>query len=300
MKRDTNKMSQLKFGQLEKNPELTGGFPRQATNMIKETILDFGDIFPITVCKSNNETMYNIVKGQHLIKIMESLDYKNGNIIVVDEVDVPTQRFLSLKLSLINDNMGPIDQGAIIEQLINENNMTLTEIAQKIGKSKAWVSKTLSKKTRLSSQVQKLVTDNIIAPRTAEELTKLDKNIQDEIVPKIVNGKLNKDKVHKIVALYNDKNTSDELKAKILNDPLSVSLLEFEKKAKNIPIGPKDDFKNSLQKCINMLIRVKDDIEKQENIQTHEETLKTLEFHADQLVRIIKNMGKKLPRNNYH
>lgn len=169
--------------------------------------------------------MYTIVKGHHIVNLAKPLCIKELPSIVLNDTNSLNNKLLTLNMSIINDNIGALAQGALIEELINNCNLSLGELSKRLGKSKSWLSKRMSLKQNLSDNVKPLLHDNSLHPRTAEEIAKLPKETQEKFAYSVIKEQISKDVVTKLVRLYNDKNTSDETKKRIIDDPLSISLM---------------------------------------------------------------------------
>lgn len=287
MKRTNNELTVLKLRQLEKNPSLVNAIPSNRYKRIKESIQDFGQIYPIIVAKTDSNALYNTIKGHVIVEISDQLGIGEVNSIIIDNLDLAQQRLLSLKMSLFNDNIGPIDQGALIEDLLTNHNMTMTKLSKFIDKSSSWISKRLSLKNKLSPTIHDLIRDNSIAPRTAEELTKLPKEEQDRFAANIVGSGLSKDIVTKLVSLYNDPNTDNELKNKIINDPLNIKLLDYEKPKKEITYNNTDEISKTIFKCRFNIEQLIDLINQDLDIKIFEQKIKQIIKLANTLIEII-------------
>jgi ParB-like chromosome segregation protein Spo0J len=229
MEKKNSNFSILKLNQLEFNPDLKLGVSKNVSNNIKTDMHDYGNIYPIIVGETENSNIFRIIKGQHIVDIGKKLGIKEFNSTIINDKNTRNQRLLSLKMSTINDNIGPISQGALIEQLISENNLTLAQLSGIVGNSKSWLSKRLSLKKNLSDDVKELLNNNTIHPRTAEEIAKLPMEEQNKFVLHVINNHMTKDTVGKLVKLYNDPDSSAELKEKIINSPSDVSLMDHER-----------------------------------------------------------------------
>jgi ParB family chromosome partitioning protein len=242
MKKETKKasgqFSVLKIDQLSKNSDYLLDNSDLNTSKILKIIKKYGNIYPVIAVKNDRSDTYTIIKGQNIVKIASELNLIEVNAIVINYMNKIDSQTSSLIMSTINDNLGPLAQGALIEELLTSGNLSLTDLSKTVGKSKSWLSKRVSLKQDLSDTVKSLVQNNTLRSRTAEEIAKLPKQEQDKFAKSVIDTNMTKDLVSKLVGLYNDKSTSDEKKKRIIEDPTSINLMPEtvpnKKKAINI------------------------------------------------------------------
>jgi ParB-like chromosome segregation protein Spo0J len=221
----------LKTEQLENTPELALDFSKENYDRVKSICVKYGNIIPIIVATTNNGNMFKIIKGHYIFEIMKKLGNNVVNCIVVEQNEEINQEKLSLMVSTVNENMGAMSQGYLIQRIISAANggMTLEQLSRDVGKSKSWLSKRGSLAKNLSPEIVELVVSKTIPPRTAEEIAKLPKASQNRFASGVLKHKMSKDRVSKLVRLHNGWSASEELRERIIDSPESVNLVETEK-----------------------------------------------------------------------
>ena len=106
-----------------------------------------------------------------------------------------------------------------------------TELAKMCGRSLSWVTKRMSLVGALTPRVVDLVARKQLPPATAQEIARLPRTVQHRFAIRVVEEKVPKSVVERLVALYNAADASEEARRQILVSPASA-LSKLEKEAK--------------------------------------------------------------------
>ena len=230
--RDKTSIALVKPGQLVGNDELSLGANRMSVDRAKNLLVDFGAVLTPVVRPLEGQSTYKVLYNQNAIKAMKEAHITEIPIVIADGINDKDEKILSLKLSRQINDLGALAQGSLIDSLIREKGYTLGRLSNILGVSKSWLSKRQSLVRNLSDPVKGLVSSGDLSPRTAEEVAKLPGAAQIGFAMKVIKDELPKDRVAKIVAMYNDPMTTDEIRAMILDNPSGVPLVKRSKPAK--------------------------------------------------------------------
>ncbi|MDR0676806.1 MAG: hypothetical protein LBF97_07205 [Elusimicrobiota bacterium] len=282
-------ISTINLNQIEKDPSYLLSSSDKTVNKHKKLLDSYGNVSPILVANTDNKGILRLIKGQNTIKAAEQLGIKDLISVIYNDIDKINQLLLALNLSLMADNIDAISQGAIIEQLCDEHNFTQTHLANKLGKSKSWISKRLSLKKNLTEDVKQLVENGSLCSRTAEELAKLDQKVQIKFASQVLNYKMSKNLVAKLVKLYNDPNSKVDLKMKILDSPMNVKFIDNIKTNKTNQHNKYDNFEKTLIDGIEIIKDLSSMVDKY-----HEDYLLTFKEQNTNFYNLSDKLIKKL------
>ncbi|OGG18023.1 hypothetical protein A3D78_00815 [Candidatus Gottesmanbacteria bacterium RIFCSPHIGHO2_02_FULL_39_14] len=122
--------------------------PLQVRNLIKseslvdlvESIKEHGILEPLVVAKT--PAGYQIIAGERRWRAAKIVGLKSIPV-VVKETDTRGMLELALVENVQREDLNPIERAQGFHRLIDDYNMTVTEISKRIGKSPAYVSNTL-------------------------------------------------------------------------------------------------------------------------------------------------------------
>jgi ParB/RepB/Spo0J family partition protein len=255
----------------------------------------FGDVRSIIIGKSEKEDTYNLIYGANILNAAQQLGLKELNSVIYHAENEKNKNILALNYSLISNDIDSIAQCSIIANLIDNKYYTAKGLAKEIGKSTAWISKKMSLIKNLHEDVQNMVKEGAIPPRTAEEIAKLPKETQTRFVSHALDNAMSKETVTKLVKLYNDPATNDELKKKIIDSPDLVKLIDNEKIKQRGKKNSDDIFKsyvNNAIKNIKFIIELINTIN-DENIMKLKNEIITLTEHANNLILELSKINEK-------
>jgi len=226
-----NEACTLKTRQIIKNPALTLGMSQKDVGKYKKVATAYGNVAPVIVATPVNGE-YLILEGSARLEACVQTGIKEIPVVKSRTSEEPEQLKLALMLSSIQDEGGALSEGALISRLINEHGVAPRELANLLGKSKAWVSKRMSLAQNLADGVKGMVTDGTLCPRSAEEVAKLPKDVQAEFAVNAVNSGLNKNEISELVQRYKNASSDDAHREiiKLPSEALSKVIVRVRKK----------------------------------------------------------------------
>ena len=216
-----NEARTLKTRQILKNPVLTLGVSQKDVGKYKKVAMVYGNVAPVIVSAPEKSGECVILAGSARLEACTQAGINEIPAVMARDCDEVGRLKLSLMMSALREEASALSEGALINQLINEYGVAPRELANLLGKSKAWVSKRLSMDQKLSETVKGMVSDGSLCPRSAEEVAKLPAEVQTDFASNAVNCGLNKTEMGFLVQSY--RNTySDDVRRKIVESPLEA------------------------------------------------------------------------------
>jgi len=207
-------------------------FDPKAMDELKNSILEYGLIQPITVRRRNGE--YELIAGERRFRASQMAGLEEIPAIVI-EADNDKSAILALLENLQREDLSFFEIAESYKSLIREQGMTQTELASKVGKSQASVANKM-RLLRLPPLVKKLIRDYDLSERHARALLLLpDEEKQLEAVKIICRDNLSVTQTEELIRSMNSHKT------KPINE-LRVTT------AKDIKV-----FKNTVRRAINMM-----------------------------------------------
>lgn len=227
------KIESLPLYLIEPNPEQPRKyFDPKAMDELKNSILEYGLIQPITVRRRNGE--YELIAGERRFRASQMAGLEEIPAIVID-ADNEKSAILALLENLQREDLSFFEIAESYKSLIREQGMTQTELASKVGKSQASVANKM-RLLRLPPLVKKLIRDYDLSERHARALLILpDEEKQLEAVKIICRDNLSVTQTEDLVRSMNAQKTKPI-------DELRVTT------AKDIKV-----FKNTVRRAINMM-----------------------------------------------
>lgn len=133
------KIEELTVSSVHRNPEQPRQtFDEEALVELAESIKSVGLINPITVRQIDDEK-YIIIQGErrwraHLLAGLETIRCQ------VDGGDEGRARWVTLAENLQREDVKPIELAQYLNNLIEETGLSVTVVAERLGKSRTWVS----------------------------------------------------------------------------------------------------------------------------------------------------------------
>jgi ParB/RepB/Spo0J family partition protein len=218
---EINEACTLKTRQILKNPVLTLGMSQKDVGKYKKVVAAYGNVAPVIVTASEKSSECTILSGSARLEACAQSGIKEIPAVVTRIDDKTGQLKLSLMMSVLREETSALSEGALINCLINEHGVAPRELANLLGKSKAWISKRLSMDRNLSETVKGMVADGSLCPRSAEEVAKLPSEEQAMFASNAVNCDLNKTEIGFLVQSYKNSNSGD-IRKKIVESPLEA------------------------------------------------------------------------------
>lgn len=207
-------------------------FDPEAMEELKNSILEYGLIQPITVRRRSGE--YELVAGERRFRAAQMAGLEEIPAVII-EADNDKSAILALLENLQREDLSFFEIAESYKNLIREQGMTQTELALKVGKSQASVANKM-RLLRLPPLVKKLIRDYDLSERHARALLLLtDEEKQLEAVKIVCRDNLNVTQTEQLVRSMNTR------KVKPI-DELRVT------KAKDVKV-----FKNTVERAVNMM-----------------------------------------------
>ena len=192
--------------------------PPQKVDICKNLISQYGTLAPPVVGDFGDGTK-SLLYGDSELKALIELKADYAETMVVSIKDKNEANKLSLMLMEMNVAPDAVSEGELIQELIDSGSYNQTGIAVLLNKSVSWVNKRASLVTRLDPAVRGMVSQGLLAPQIAQEIARMPQNTQYEFSSKIINGKMPKSTVERLVSAYNRSGNNDDIKTMILDDP---------------------------------------------------------------------------------
>lgn len=193
-------------------------FDPEAMEELKNSILEYGLIQPITVRRVNGE--YELVSGERRFRAAQLAGMENIDAVVI-EADTKKSAILALLENLQREDLSFFEIAESYKNLIRSQGMTQTELAVKVGKSQSTVANKI-RLLRLPPIVKKLIRDYDLSERHARTLLLLsDEEKQLEAVKIICRDNLSVTQTEELIRSMNTakkKQPIDKLRVTTVND----------------------------------------------------------------------------------
>ena len=210
-------------------------FDDESLEELKNSILEYGLIQPITVHKLNDGS-FELISGERRFRAAARAGLKNINAYVI-ESDTQRSAILSLLENLQREDLSFIEIAQSYEALIHNEGMSQEEIAQRTGTSRSNVCNKL-RLLRLSPVIRRLIREYDLSERHARALLRLNSEaMQLEAAKKICLDKLT-------VA------ETEQLVDKMLNPPKKEVPT-----TKEINIANEKLFRNTVKKAVDVMTK---------------------------------------------
>ena len=176
------------------------------------SIRETGLLEPIIVCPIE-EDEYRILCGHYRIRALRRLRWRNVQcrVILCDE---RLSFIIYCTSNILNHSINAIEEAYMISKLLSVGGFKSIDIAKIWGKSISWVSRRLALLKKLDPEIKNHVEQGYLSPRTAQELTRLPRGKDQDIVLGIIRrDHLSKEAASQLVTWWLDNkthyNTSD-------------------------------------------------------------------------------------------
>lgn len=179
------KLSKLKLSKYDPREEVEENYIDELAKSIETD----GLWNPILVKKLNNGD-YEVISGGHRLRAVKKLGWEEIDAKLLD-VEEDRGAILSIKTNFLQKNLSDIEEAKAIKMIIDDFGYTQREIAEKLGKSQAWVSNRLALILDVSDKVQEALKNDKISTTHAVILSKLTKKDQNAFLDYILEKNLN-------------------------------------------------------------------------------------------------------------
>ena len=155
---------------------------------LKESMKDDGQWNPIIVRPSDGK--YEVIAGHTRFQSAKELGWNDIDATVKDLSDEEAD-VLALKTNLMRKDMSEMEEGNVISRYIERYGLTHEQIANKLGKSRRWVSGRLSLVLHVSDYVKKLLEEGKLTAWQCALISSIENNNeQDEFAKYLVDNEI--------------------------------------------------------------------------------------------------------------
>jgi ParB-like chromosome segregation protein Spo0J len=228
------KLTQINSTLLMNNLNLDCSVTPLKVDYCKKVIQESG-FMPLPIAGKTPDNRVMLLHGQCEVKALKDLGETNIPLLLVDVEDSVGGDKITLQLLRLNkNNNSSFTEALTLEKLVKTGKYTLAQIGGMIGQSESWVSKRSGMIKRLDKEVLKMLARGEIGIRSAIEISKIPTSSQLTFAINVVNQKLTKRSIEKLIPVLSSKETSAKLKLIIVANPTeSLKLISQEEKTKN-------------------------------------------------------------------
>ncbi len=185
-----SKLIEIPVSEISTNPnQPRKNFSKESIDELAHSIKQYGLIQPITVRKGTR-SKYELVAGERRLRACKEAGLKTIEAIVINVTNYDSAA-LALIENLQRENLSFLEEGEAYSNLITDFGLTQEELAERLGKSQAYIANKL-RVLKLSPEIKKLLIDNNLTERHARALLRLDTEaLRKTAVETIVKRKLN-------------------------------------------------------------------------------------------------------------
>lgn len=155
---------------------------------IAESLADDGQWNPIIVRPApDNDGTYELIAGHTRYRAAEQLGWESLEATVKD-VDEQRANELALKTNLKRKGMSKIEEGRVINEMLDDHEMSQRDLAEKIGKSHRWVRERVQVALELDPKVKGLVQEGDLSYNIARIVTQVDDDRQLEFAEHLIDN----------------------------------------------------------------------------------------------------------------
>ena len=171
-------------------------FSDASLNELMDSIRSYGIIQPLVVVKKGDG--YELIAGERRLRASKEIGLEQVPVILRD-MDQQKKLEVSLVENLQREDLNPVEKALAYRKLIDEFNLTVQQLADRVGKSRPVISNSL-RMLALPEEIQQALINGTINEGHANLLTGLETEAkQFNLFRKIVNGNLSVQKTKKEV-----------------------------------------------------------------------------------------------------
>lgn len=164
---------------------------------LAETIHEHGLLQPI-ILREYEPQKYEIIAGERRFRAVETLNWEKIPAII-EKMDNHETASMALIENLQREQLSPIEEAVAYQALLQLNDLTQEELAQRMGKSQSFIANKL-RLLKLSENVQEAIMNGEITERHGRELLRLDDIKQQVALHRILATHLNVKDTHQMVS----------------------------------------------------------------------------------------------------
>lgn len=180
------KVSRIEQGEYTVREELDDDHVKEIADSFEED----GQWNPIIVRPSENGSEYDVIAGHNRLAAAKRLGWDEIDAEVKD-VDESEADLLSLKTNLLRQEMKQIEQGRVLNKMLQEHGLSQKELAEKIGKSRSWVNRRVRLALDLHEDVVDLLDEEKISSTIAATTGSIEKSKQPEFAKYVLREDVN-------------------------------------------------------------------------------------------------------------
>lgn len=173
-------------------------FNEESISELAESIKSYGIIQPLTVRKTDNEHIYELIAGERRLRAAKKAGLKEVPTIIV-ELEDNDSAAIALLENLQREDLNFFEEALAYDNLIKDHGYTQEQLAESIGKKQSTIANKL-RILKLDKEIIDKLINNKLTERHARALLKLpDKEIQMMIVDIIIKEGLNVSKTEQLI-----------------------------------------------------------------------------------------------------
>ncbi len=181
LKRDIPGARFLEVERIKIDPQVRKTFSEESIKELADSIKEVGLISPLTVKKIDGEENFLLIAGERRLRALKLLGETKAQVIV-REIDDAQIELVQIIENLHREDVPPLELAEGYKMLQNKYELSLRDIAKKIGKSHEHVNQML-KLLELPDYIKKDISlSSGLTPSKALEISKLDKKTQKEVL----------------------------------------------------------------------------------------------------------------------
>jgi ParB family chromosome partitioning protein len=153
-------------------------------NELAESLDEDGQWNPVIVRPGENGS-YEMISGHTRYRAAKQLGWSEIEASVENVEDREAEK-LALKTNLKRKGMSKLEEGRVVNNLMNEHNLTQSEVADKLDKSSTWVSDRVKVALNLTPEVKGLVEEGELTYNLARVVAQCDESNQLEFAKLLI------------------------------------------------------------------------------------------------------------------
>lgn len=156
--------------------------PDEHIEELKESLENDGQLNPIIVRPENNH--YVVISGHSRLRAARDLGWGEIEAEVRELSDEEADK-LSLTSNMFRKEMSNLEQGKVLNKLMNEHGWNKTEVAEKVGKSTSWVNRRVKVALDVNEEVAEALENDEINIEAAYHISSLEKDQQPRLLNRL-------------------------------------------------------------------------------------------------------------------
>lgn len=173
-------LDKLKVGTFSVRDEVDKGH----VNEIAKSLEEDGQWNPIIV-RPSEDGSYDIIAGHTRYRAAKQLGWDSLEATVKDADDERAKE-LALKTNLKRKSMSKIEEGSVVNEILDRHELTEAELAEQIGKSESWINDRIRVALDLEPEVKGLVEEGELSYTLAREVRRVDADRQLEFAKLLI------------------------------------------------------------------------------------------------------------------